>query len=134
MTEKTTIQVTVDLKNDLDYLKTKDNPTYETVIRELLPDGVSETDSFTKEEPAFILKSTDNDHHTPDLEVGVSWSELKNSKPGDCWESELRNNTETATVLYVDDDGCFIRFIEHYHPVHGDDDYKEVFLRYFHFL
>jgi len=90
--------------------------------------------SINKESPAFSLFAKDPDNHTPNLKVEVSWSELKNSKVGDEWIADIRNNTNTATILFKDKLGVFIRFVNRYHPVYGNDDYKNVDLEYFHFF
>lgn len=69
--------------------------------------------TVTYEQPAFTLKSGD-------IYKNISWSELKKAEVGTQW-----SNSETATVIYKDEFGALIRFI---------DSYKDAYLDYFYFL
>lgn len=67
--------------------------------------------------PAFILKLFDMDEESYFEEI-VTWDMLKNSKQGDIFDCEeiLKEDTskfETATVLFKDDKGVFIKFELH---------------------
>lgn len=68
------------------------------------------------------------------MEVKLYWSQIKVSKVGMEWQASLVDNTETATVLLVDDKGAFIRFIHQYHPGNLAEYEEQIGLEYFHFL
>lgn len=64
-----------------------------------------------KEEPAFTLHGTSTIGHTPDAHEEIYWSDLKEAETGDEWSAEANSSCSYATVLYKDDEGCFIRFV-----------------------
>ena len=57
---------------------------------------------------------------TPETYKNVSWDELKKAEIGKTWI-----NNEEATIIYKDEIGALIRFV---------DAFGEVYLNYFHFL
>lgn len=69
-----------------------------------------------------------------DLEVKVSWSQIKVSKIGMEWEASLGYNTETAVVLFINEKGDFSRFLHQYHPDNLAEYQEEIGLEYFHFF
>ncbi|WP_299522809.1 hypothetical protein [uncultured Methanobrevibacter sp.] len=87
--------------------------SFNEVLDKILPNGAISSMDFEIEQPAFTLNAGDNYEH-------VSWNELKKAETGKTW-----SNGEEATIIYKDEIGALIRFI---------DEYKEVYLNYFHFL
>lgn len=87
--------------------------SFNEVLNKILPKGSISSMDFEIEQPAFTL----NDKETY---KNVSWDELKQSDIGKEWI-----NGEKATLLYKDESGVLIRFV---------DEYNEVYLNYFHFL
>ena len=87
--------------------------SFNEVLDKILPDGSISGMDFEQEQPAFILFNNDNG-------LNITWDMLKKADVGDEWE-----NKEVATMIYKDEIGCLIRFI---------DSYGEVYLNYFHFL
>ncbi|WP_299523210.1 hypothetical protein [uncultured Methanobrevibacter sp.] len=112
--ERSTIKLEVNLINKIKEIQALNG--YKSVnetVKHLLPKGTVTPETITHEQPAFTLNNKDN--YKP-----VSWNELKKAETGKTW-----NNGEQATIIYKDEIGALIRFI---------DEYKEVYLNYFHFL
>lgn len=108
-----TINVTNNTKDTLQKIKEENKlKSIDEVIQLLISIGVNEKFSFKKEECAFELGNT-----------RVTFTDLKNSGKGRIWECE--NSNLSATLLFKDEYGAFIRFL---------DGYDEVDCRYFHFL
>lgn len=87
--------------------------SFNEVLNKILPKGSISSMDFEIEQPAFTL----NDKETY---KNVSWDELKKAEIGKTWI-----NNEKATVIYKDEIGALIRFV---------DAFGEVYLNYFHFL
>ena len=87
--------------------------SFNEVLNKILPKGSITSMDFEIEQPAFTL----NDKETY---KNVSWDELKKAEIGKTWI-----NNEEATVIYKDEIGALIRFV---------DAFGEVYLNYFHFL
>ena len=87
--------------------------SFNEVLNKILPKGSISSMDFGIEQPAFTL----NDKETY---KNVSWDELKKAEIGKTWI-----NNEEATVIYKDEIGALIRFV---------DAFGEVYLNYFHFL
>lgn len=87
--------------------------SFNEVLNKILPKGSISSMDFEIEQPAFTL----NDKETY---KNVSWDELKKAEIGKTWI-----NNEEATVIYKDEIGALIRFV---------DSFGEVYLNYFHFL
>lgn len=87
--------------------------SFNEVLNKILPKGSISSMDFEIEQPAFTL----NDKETY---KNVSWDELKKAEIGKTWI-----NNEEATVIYKDEIGALIRFV---------DAFGEVYLNYFHFL
>jgi len=87
--------------------------SFNEVLNKILPKGSISSMDFEIEQPAFTL----NDKETY---KNVSWDELKKAEIGKTWI-----NNEEATVIYKDEIGALIRFV---------DAIGEVYLNYFHFL
>ena len=82
-------------------------------VKHLLPKGTITPETVTYEQPAFSLNDDER-------VLNISWDDLKTSKVGAKW-----GNGETATLIYKDEFGALVRFI---------DNYGEIYLNYFHFL
>lgn len=87
--------------------------SFNEVLNKILPKGSISSMDFEIEQPAFTL----NDKETY---KNVSWDELKKAEIGKTWI-----NNEEATVIYKDEIGALIRFV---------DAFGDVYLNYFHFL
>lgn len=87
--------------------------SFNEVLNKILPKGSISSMDFEIEQPAFTLINKKT-------VLNVSWNELKQSDIGKEWI-----NGEKATLLYKDESGVLIRFV---------DEYDEVYLNYFHFL
>lgn len=87
--------------------------SFNEVLNKILPKGSISSMDFEIEQPAFTL----NDKETY---KNVSWDELKKAEIGKTWI-----NNEKATIIYKDEIGALIRFV---------DAFGEVYLNYFHFL
>ena len=87
--------------------------SFNEVLNKILPKGSISSMDFEIEQPAFTL----NDKETY---KNVSWDELKKAEIGKTWI-----NNEEATIIYKDEIGALIRFV---------DAFGEVYLNYFHFL
>ncbi|MDR1018910.1 MAG: hypothetical protein LBM02_09445 [Lachnospiraceae bacterium] len=73
---------------------------------------------IVKQPPAFILRLFEEDDYDSFFQETVTWSMLKKSNQGDVFDFEdiLKEDAskfETATVLFKDDKGVFIRFELH---------------------
>lgn len=88
--------------------------SFNEVLNKILPEGSVSGMDFEQEKPAFALINTDN------TVLNIKWEQLKKAQIGQSW-----SNGETATILYKDESGVLIRFV---------DEYNEVYLNYFHFL
>lgn len=112
--ERSTIKLEVSLINKIKEIQALNG--YKSVnetVKHLLPDGTSTPEEYIQEQPAFTLINKKT-------VLNVSWNELKQSDIGKEWI-----NGEKATLLYKDESGVLIRFV---------DEYNEVYLNYFHFL
>ena len=112
--ERSTIKLEVSLINKIKEIQALNGYKSENETeKHTLPQGTVTPETVTYEQPAFTLKSGD-------IYKNISWSELKKAEVGTQW-----SNSETATVIYKDEFGALIRFI---------DSYKDAYLNYFHFL
>jgi hypothetical protein len=93
--------------------------SFNEVLDNLLPEGTVSSMDCETEKPAFQLLDSESN-----LKVNVLWSDLHKANVGDEWCS----NSESAKVLFKDDDGLLIRFI--FNEVESNG----VFLNYFHFI
>lgn len=112
--ERSTIKLEVSLINKIKEIQALNG--YKSVnetVKHILPKGTVTPETVTYEQPAFTLKSGD-------IYKNISWSELKKAEIGKTWI-----NNEKATVIYKDEIGALIRFV---------DAFGEVYLNYFHFL
>lgn len=112
--ERSTIKLEVSLINKIKEIQALNG--YKSVnetVKHLLPDGTPTPEEYIQEQPAFTLINKKT-------VLNVSWNELKQSDIGKEWI-----NGEKATLLYKDESGVLIRFV---------DEYNEVYLNYFHFL
>lgn len=87
--------------------------SFNEVLNKILPKGSISSMDFEIEQPAFTLINKKT-------VLNVSWNELKQSEVGTQW-----SNGEKATLIYKDNLGALIRFV---------DAFGEVYLNYFHFL
>ena len=87
--------------------------SFNEVLNKILPKGSISSMDFEIEQPAFTLINKKT-------VLNVSWNELKKAEIGKTWI-----NNEEATVIYKDEIGSLIRFV---------DAFGEVYLNYFHFL
>ena len=87
--------------------------SFNEVLNKILPKGSISSMDFEIEQPAFTL----NDKETY---KNVSCDELKKAEIGKTWI-----NNEEATVIYKDEIGALIRFV---------DAFGDAYLNYFHFL
>ncbi len=112
--ERSTIKLEVSLINKIKEIQALNG--YKSVnetVKHILPQGTVTPETVTYEHPAFTLDDKETYKN-------VSWDELKQSDIGKEWI-----NGEKATLLYKDESGVLIRFV---------DEYNEVYLNYFHFL
>ena len=112
--ERSTIKLEVSLINKIKEIQSLNG--YKSVnetVKHLLPSGTITPEEYIQEQPAFTLINQEN-------VLNVPWNELKQSDIGKEWI-----NGEKATLLYKDEFGVLIRFV---------DEYDEVYLNYFHFL
>jgi hypothetical protein len=112
--ERSTIKLEVSLINKIKEIQALNG--YKSVnetVKHILPKGTVTPETVTYEQPAFTLNDKDTIKN-------VSWNELKKAEAGKTW-----SNCEEATIIYKDEIGALIRFI---------DEYNEVYLNYFHFL
>lgn len=108
--------ITINKKNHEKLMAIRDEEglkSFNEVLNKILPNGAISNMDFEIEQPAFTL----NDKETY---KNVSWDELKKAEIGKTWI-----NNEKATVIYKDEIGALIRFV---------DAFGEVYLNYFHFL
>lgn len=108
--------ITINKKNHEKLMAIRDEEglkSFNEVLNKILPNGAISNMDFEIEQPAFTL----NDKETY---KNVSWDELKKAEIGKTWI-----NNEKATVIYKDEIGSLIRFV---------DAFGEVYLNYFHFL
>lgn len=87
--------------------------SFNEVLNKILPKGSISSMDFEIEQPAFTLINKKT-------VLNVSWNELKKAEIGKTWI-----NNEEATIIYKDEIGALIRFV---------DAFGEVYLNYFHFL
>jgi len=93
-----------------------------------------------KEEPAFVLKAWD--YNGEEDTVEVSWEELKKARSGMEWVVTTPGNSyrecrssHSATLLFKDEAGAFIRFVEVWVGSYPNYEMEEkVEVKYFHFL
>lgn len=112
--ERSTIKLEVSLINKIKEIQALNG--YKSVnetVKHILPQGTVTPETVTYEQPAFTLNDGD-------IYKNISWSELKKAEIGKTWI-----NNEEATVIYKDEIGALIRFV---------DAFGEVYLNYFHFL
>ena len=108
--------ITINKKNHEKLMAIRDDEglkSFNEVLNKILPNGAISNMDFEIEQPAFTLNDKDTIKN-------VSWNELKKAEAGKTW-----SNCEEATIIYKDEIGALIRFI---------DEYNEVYLNYFHFL
>ena len=108
--ERSTIKLEVNLINKIKEIQSLQG--YKSVnetVKHLLPSGVGMKEEFIKEQPAFTIDT-----------VSVSWNELREAENGAKW-----GDKETATIIYSDEYGSLVRFI---------DEYDDVYVNYFHYL
>lgn len=112
--ERSTIKLEVNLINKIKEIQEING--YKSVnetVKHILPQGTVTPETVTYEHPAFTLDDKETYKN-------VSWDELKKAEIGKTWI-----NNEKATVIYKDEFGALIRFI---------DSYNDAYLNYFHFL
>ena len=108
--ERSTIKLEVPLIEKIKEIQVlKGYKSVNETVKHLLPSGVSMEEQVIFEQPAFTV---DN--------APVSWVELKQAEIGTKW-----GDKETATIIYCDEFGSLVRFI---------DEYDEVYVNYFHFI
>ena len=108
--ERSTIKLEVPIIEKIKEIQAlKGYKSVNETVKHLLPSGVGMEEEIIKEQPAFLIE-----------DVPVSWVELKQSETGTKW-----GDKETATIIYCDEYGTLVRFI---------DEYEEVYLNYFHYL
>lgn len=112
--ERSTIKLEVSLINKIKEIQALNG--YKSVnetVKHILPQGTVTPETVTYEHPAFTLDDKETYKN-------VSWDELKKAEIGKTWI-----NNEEATIIYKDEIGALIRFV---------DAFGEVYLNYFHFL
>lgn len=62
------------------------------------------------EEPAFVLKATNDTAYNDDDVVEVSWSTLHKAEVGQEWEAYRSSKDEYAKVVFKDEHGCAVLF------------------------
>ena len=108
--ERSTIKLEVPIINKIKEIQAlKGYKSVNETVKQLLPKGIGMEEEIIREQPAFVISS-----------VSVSWNELRKAEIGTQW-----GDKETATVIYSDEYGVLVRFI---------DEYDEVYVNYFHFL
>lgn len=116
MSMRTSIKINSNLADKLKLLKEENNlASLNEVIEKLIPYAVNEEYMFNREPPAFTLEGSNQN-------IPVSYGMLKKSSTGKIWSTDLME----ATVLFNDDYGCLIRFI--------DIDHDDVNVMYYHYL
>lgn len=120
MSGRSSLTISSELGEKLKIIKEENHcSSMNEVIEGLLPYAVDESFRFKKEAPAFTLVADENN------KVSVSFSELKNSINGKTWVASCKEYEETATLLYGDSQGAFIRF---------SNDEGMVHCQYYHYL
>lgn len=120
MSGRSSLTINKTLAEKLKIIKEENNCTsMNEVIEGLLPYAVDESFRFKREVPAFTLVADENN------KVSVSYGELRNSIVGKSWSVKGSDYSESATLLYSDSQGAFIRF---------SNDSDEIHCQYYHYL
>lgn len=102
---RSTLNISIDLAEKLKIIKEENYcASMNEVIESLLPYAVDENLKFKRELPAFTLIADEN------KKLDVSFYELRHADIGKTWSIESADYTETATLLFSDGQGAFIRF------------------------
>lgn len=117
---RSTLNISVDLAEKLRIIKEENYcASMNEVIESLLPSAVDENLKFKRELPAFTLIADENNR------LDVSFYELRHANIGKDWSVANDDYSESATLLFSDGQGAFIRFSN------SDD---QVSVMYYHYL
>lgn len=136
MAKTTTVRLHDDVIEKINGIKeAKKLVSFNDAVKSLLPKGLSIDEEIIEEKPAFTLVGETVNQNLRSNIVPVTWNNLKKASSGDSWVALKNSSKETATVLFKDKDGVFIRF------THENTDYnskyceeKEVGVKYFNFF
>lgn len=118
--QRSTMTIKTDLAEKLRIIKEENYcASMNEVIESLLPYAVDENLKFKRELPAFTLIADENNR------LDVSFYELRHADIGKWWSVANDYYSETATLLFSDGQGAFIRFCN------SDD---QVSVMYYHYL
>lgn len=118
--QRSTMTIKTDLAEKLRIIKEENYcASMNEVIESLLPYAVNENLKFKRELPAFTLVADENNT------LDVSFYELRHVDVGKTWSVANDDYGESATLLFCDEQGAFIRFCN------SDD---QVSVMYYHYL
>ena len=108
MTEYTSIRIRKDLNEKMQLIKTQNNyKSINELLDKTLEKTVNENLEVIHEQALFYVGNKP-----------ITWTDLKQAQTGDNWSQ----GNETATILFKDNQGAFIRFeyendvgVEYYH-------------------